>query len=307
MAEILSNKDIKLVIESAGEKYRGSRFDWNGTVTQIFFKGVPLLSEEKKLFHRNAKIFGRGLHNEFGIRDCIGYDDVEVGGFFPKIGTGWLKKDEKPYFFYTQYEMEPLDFSIAKISDNALAFTCVSGERNGYSYTYTKTITLLDDGFNISYKIDNTGTKPLSTTEYVHNFFLPAHKKVDNHLVLLFNWQFDVNKLQTFNDAKSVKALSSNEGIRFRTKPKGEFFLGGVLGARTNLAQDNSCAQKEYKWTLTDNHHAHALISESVNFTPDGCDVWGHSGAISPELFYRFCANAGECVQWERAYRIKPL
>ena len=90
MAIKIKNKDFVLVIESAGERYKGSRFDWNGTVTQVYFRGIPLLGQEKKLFHRNARIYGRGLHNEFGINDCIGYDDAGADGLFPKLGTGWL-------------------------------------------------------------------------------------------------------------------------------------------------------------------------------------------------------------------------
>ena len=37
------------------------------------------------------------MHNEFGIRRCIGYDEAGEDGLFPKIGTGWLKKNDVPY------------------------------------------------------------------------------------------------------------------------------------------------------------------------------------------------------------------
>ena len=71
MAITLHNSNLKLKIETPGEKYRGSRFDWNGTVTQIWYKGKKMLAGEKMLFHRNNKIFGRGLHNEFGIKTSL--------------------------------------------------------------------------------------------------------------------------------------------------------------------------------------------------------------------------------------------
>ena len=43
MAIILQNSNLKLRIETPGEKYSGSRFDWNGTVTQIWFKNKKIL------------------------------------------------------------------------------------------------------------------------------------------------------------------------------------------------------------------------------------------------------------------------
>ena len=47
MAIILQNSNLKLRIETPGEKYSGSRFDWNGTVTQIWFKNKKILFNEK--------------------------------------------------------------------------------------------------------------------------------------------------------------------------------------------------------------------------------------------------------------------
>ena len=148
----------------AGEKYRGSRFDWNGFAVSARFRGVELLGEEKPRFQRNPAIFGRGLNNEFGIKKCVGYDDCAVGEWFPKIGTGWLRKDDKPYFFYNQYELDPVSFSSDVSSDRTRAtFTCESGERNGYAYRYVKKYSLDGASFRISYELENLGTKPIDT------------------------------------------------------------------------------------------------------------------------------------------------
>ena len=58
------------------------------------------------------------MHNEFGIKRPIGYDEAAQDGLFPKIGTGWLKKNDVPYFFYTQYPVKPLDFDYALAGDD---------------------------------------------------------------------------------------------------------------------------------------------------------------------------------------------
>lgn len=300
MALSLSNNNLKLKIESAGEAYKGSRFDWNGTVTQIIWKGIPLLGQEKKLFQRNKRIYGRGLHNEFGIHDCIGYDEVPVGGWFPKIGTGWLKKDEKPYFFYTQYEIDRINFTNEKINDQCAEFVCTSGERNGYSYIYTKRIELTDSGFSIFYKLENTGKKPFTTTEYIHNFFLPGHNSIGKDISLKFGWDFDHNKLGTFNNSNGDIMQSNQNEFAFTNKPKEEFYASDILAAKTDSTAVNT------SWTLTDKKNSLA-ISETGSFKLSECGLWGHDKAISPELIYRFSIDSGDILTWERRYKIQEL
>ena len=295
MAIKIKNKNIVLVIETADERYKGSRFDWNGTITQVYFRGVPLLGQEKKLFYRNAKIYGRGLHNEFGINDCIGYDDAGADGLFPKIGTGWLKKDDKPYFFYTQYQLEPLKFSVKRPRFDIAEFYCESGEKNGYAYEYKKTITLSEDSFSIDYELKNVGQKRFSTTEYVHNFFCPGNGKISGNIALEFGWQFAPEKLAERKDAEAL--VTDGKSISFTKEPEGEFFLGGIFDSKIEGEAVSSWSIKDTKTGL--------LIKEEDSFVPDAVNLWGHSKAISPEMFYRFKVDPQETVKWKRTYTVK--
>lgn len=295
MAITLHNSNLKLKIETPGEKYRGSRFDWNGTVTQIWYKGKKMLAGEKMLFHRNNKIFGRGLHNEFGIKHCVGYEDIPVGEYFPKIGTGWLKKDEKPYFFYTQYKLDVLDFSWQKVSDTKAIFMCDSGIRNGFGYRYTKTIELKDDTFQISYNLENVGEKKISTTEYIHNFLLPAKKNIGPHLELAFNWEYDKANLSENVKTENLIDFTAN-GLKYQKTPDVEYFLGGVWEARKvkNFGQNG-------KWTLTDSASG-IKMSETASFVSFHTDVWGHKQCVSPELFIWLDVEPGQSKDWNRTY-----
>lgn len=295
MAIKIKNKDFVLVIESAGERYKGSRFDWNGTITQVYFRGIPLLGQEKKLFHRNARIYGRGLHNEFGINDCIGYDEAGADGLFPKLGTGWLKKDDKPYFFYTQYQIEPLRFSLKRPRADIAEFYCESGEKNGYAYEYKKTITLLADGFSIDYELKNVGQKSFSTTEYVHNFICPGNGIISKDIKLEFGWQYDVQKLAEIREAEALE--TDGKTITFRKEPAGEFYVGGIFDAKID-------GNAEASWTVKDAKH-NLLIKETDSFVPDAVNLWGHSKSISPEMFFRFTAAPQETVKWQRLYTVK--
>ena len=309
MAIVLENSKISLTIETAGENYTGSRFDWNGTIVSAKFNGIETLGEEKKLFHRNKKIFGRGMHNEFGIKRPIGYDEAAQDGLFPKIGTGWLKKNDVPYFFYTQYPVKPLDFDYALAGDDGdgenptkAIFFCNSGSCNGYAYEYTKEITLLENGFSTKYTLKNTGEKTLETDEYVHNFLRLGKSKTKKGQKLIFGWEIEEAKLiENINPSNTLK-INKNEVVFLNTPKNKEFFLGGLSGE----AVINEDSKIQGKWTLVDENLGISM-SETCDFNIEKADLWGHSEAISPELFYSFSIKPGETTSWTRTIEYAEL
>jgi hypothetical protein len=299
MSIILKNKDISLRLEKAGEKYKGSRFDWNGLVVGASFRGVSLLGQEKPLFQRNPAVFGRGLHNEFGIKKCIGYDDCAVGEWFPKIGTGWLKKDEKPYFFYTRYEMDPLRFAFDVNGKTEAVFFCESGERNGYAYRYTKKITLEETSFRIFYTLENCGEKKLESDEYVHNFLCIGNRRMDEGYSLAFPWVLDPSR---FIETKNPDGNISVAGDRLDVTGECEdqFYFGGLS---EGVEEKDGLAAS---WTLADSVRK-IQISEKSSFAPSGVHVWGWKSVICPEVFFPFSIEKGNIVSWERVYSVSAF
>jgi hypothetical protein len=299
MAIILKNADLELRVEKAGEVYRGSRFDWNGTVVSLKFRGVELLGEEKPRFQRNPAIFGRGLHNEFGIKRCVGYDDCKVGEWFPKIGTGWLKKDDKPYFFYTQYPLEPLKFASLANGDREAVFSCESGNRNGYSYRYTKRIALSDSGFSIGYELENTGSRQIETDEYVHNFLCVADKRMDAGYSLEFPWKLDPQRFIETNNPDGILVVDGHR-VEVIGKTRKQFYLGGLSEGITK--QGGLVA----KWTLE--HAGKGIrLSETGDFAPTGVHLWGWKRVISPEVFHSFTLVPGGSTSWKRSYTVSAI
>lgn len=296
MSFILKNTDLTLKLEKAGEKYRGSRFDWNGLVSAAEFRGISLLGEEKPFLQRKASSFGRGLHNEFGIKKCIGYDDCAVGEWFPKIGTGWLKKDDKPYFFFTPYEMESLSFTCDLTGNTGALFTCDSGERNGYAYRYTKEVVLEGSSFRIAYNLENCGSKPLETEEYSHNFLCIGGIRIEPSYSLSFPWKLEPACFAENVDPDGILAVEGG-CIGVTGKTGKQFYLGGIS---EGISEKDGLAAE---WTL-ENKKAHLKISEKGSFVPSGVHVWGWKSVISPELFFSFKIEAGNSLSWERVYTV---
>jgi hypothetical protein len=290
----LANADLRLTLETAGETYRSSRFDWNGLIVQARWRGTALLGQEKPWGQRDPRRFGRGLHNEFGIKAPIGYDDCPVGGWFPKIGTGWLKKDHKPYFFYDPYELDRLEFGVERDRTRAV-FRCASGERNGYAYRYAKTIGLTDDGWTIDYRLENLGAKRLATTEYVHNFLRVAGKPIGPGYELRFPWTIAADELAEAVDPDGAFRLDGDAAVAVG-RTKAQFFFGGLSGGRP----------AEAGWELV--HRPSGLaLRERGDFPAAGVDLWGWRDVVSPELFHRFDIGPGEAAAWRREYRVRML
>lgn len=300
----LKNGDLSVRLEKAGETYRGSRFDWNGLVTQIKFRrpteGRPtfgrtlLLGQEKPPFQRNARIFGRGLNNEFGIKKCLGYDECPVGEAFPKIGVGWLRRDDKPYFFYTQYPVEPIPFDCESTGKTGVRFSCDSGVRNGWGYRYEKRITLEDATVRILYTLENAGTKTIETDEYVHNFLCFGNRRMDEGYSLSFPWKLDASRFAETQDPDGILRVEGNR-IDVVDQTDDQFYVGGISDGVTEA--DGLAA----RWTLSDARRKISL-TETGSFVPSAVHLWGWKRVISPEVFFSFSLEPGNIVSWERAY-----
>lgn len=297
MGITLKKGDVRLRIERAGEKYRACRFDRNGTVVSAKFRGVEFLSDERPFLMRNRARFGRGLHNEFGIKTCVGYDEAGVGDWFPKIGVGWLKKTDKPYRFFDTYELDPIDFAVKEEAGDRAVFSCVSGVRNGWGYEYSKEIALEADGFRMRYTLENTGEKTLATEEYAHNFIRIGGAKLGPRYRLSLPWCPDRARFEEFVDPEGALNLFGDE-LGFNRKAKKVFFIGGLSAG---IAEG---AGLKAEWTLSDDARGLSL-SERGSFLPSAVNLWGHGGVISPEMFFSFSVEPGNIIAWERQYVFK--
>ncbi|MEM8893546.1 MAG: hypothetical protein AAGC88_03145, partial [Bacteroidota bacterium] len=187
MGVLLQNDDIRLSIDLPEEYYRECRFDWSGKITQATFKGIPLLGTE--LSNQQSHQYGRGLYNEFGFKLPLGFEEVEVGDWFHKIGVGLLKKDSPIHDFAGLYEVRPVAFETVRQEDQLIIY-CKSELYAAYAYELKKSIKLTGSGWIINYELYNSGEKTIITNEYTHNFLALANGPIDQHCQLSF--PFDI-------------------------------------------------------------------------------------------------------------------
>jgi hypothetical protein len=181
--------------------YRGTRFDWGGVVADLEYAGHSYYGDwftqtdpnVSDFVYRDAEIVAgpcsaiTGPVEEFAV---LGYDDAKPGGTFLKIGVGVLRKpDDAPYTAYRLYEVVDGGKWSVKRSKDAVEFNQeLHNADSGYGYVYHKKISLVKGKpeMVIEHSLRNTGTHPLHTNVYNHNFLVLDKKPIDAGFTITF-------------------------------------------------------------------------------------------------------------------------
>ena len=290
MAHILKNEQLEVHVDLPGENYNFSRFDWTGKIIKVTFKNIDFAGIERTDCD-NEHHFGKGLYNEFGIDTALGFNEAEIGGWFHKIGVGLLKKEEDDYLFSNKYEIKPADFKITAES-NTIVITCTSEAVNGYSYILKKEIALHESSFSITYYLQNTGDKAISTNEYVHNFMAINNDLIGENYILKFPFPLQPELFgDTVNPEQKV-AIGKND-IKFNNTPQEQFFFSYLNGTQQVAAT----------WELL-HLKSNQGIKETGSFLTTKVNLWGWKHVISPELFHTIHCMPGQSTSWSRTYTI---
>ena len=175
--------------------YRGTRFDWSGMVRSLRVRGHefygPWFDRIDPAIHNNVQrtrpdgsgevvtgiaSSGQGPAEEFLTDDkAMGFDAASPGGLFLKIGVGVLRRpDAEPYDRYRAYEIVDGGRWTTQVTKRTVTFRQIlANKATGYGYIYTKTMRIAGDRpvLTIHHRLQNTGTQPLVTSVYDHNFF----------------------------------------------------------------------------------------------------------------------------------------
>ncbi len=200
--------------------YRGTRFDWSGIIYSLRYKGEEYYgswyTRIDPSIYNNAQreapdgkgevvtgiaSSGMGPSEEFLTNDkALGFDEAEAGGTFLKIGVGVLRKpDDKPYDRYLAYEIVDGGKWTTKISTDSVVFTqTLSNPVSGYGYIYTKILRLIPGKpvMQITHQLRNTGSKPLVTSVYDHNFFVTNNHHTGPDYAITMPYAIKISRTQ---------------------------------------------------------------------------------------------------------------
>ncbi len=237
-----------------------------------------------------------GPAEEFGMGDLgppgpLGYEDAAPGGTFIKIGIGLLEKKAEPgYHFGEDYRVvTPAEWKITQ-AQTWVEFDQQLTDARGWGYHYTKRIGLAlgCPELIISHTLRNTGSRPIVTNQYCHNFTIIDEDPIGPHYALRF--PFQVKEKSELGKLAEVRG----DTISFpKTLREGEE-VDAELGGFSDAVGDNGATIENLKTG------AGVRIKGSKPIVR--LHVYAVGTAVCPEPFIDLRLRPGEQTQWENTY-----
>ena len=177
--ETLGEEGFRVVcyLPEAQGFYQGTRFDWSGMIASLSCAGHQYFATWPDA-HATQVNHAAGPAEEFDIsQDGLpappGYAEASPGEPFLKIGVGWLRKDQAAkYHPFDPYTILDRGTWRSTRDANSITFVQELTPRGGYGCVYQKRLSIDPAArtLRIAHTLKNTGTKPLDTHAYCHNF-----------------------------------------------------------------------------------------------------------------------------------------
>jgi hypothetical protein len=227
----LSNGRIRATVhlpDAESGYYRGTRFDWSGMIASLNHNGHEYFGQWFERYDPKTHDAIMGPVEEFltGSDSALGYAEAKAGETFVRIGVGTVRKpQEAAYQRYVTYEIVDPGKRTVNNHGNSIEFIHELKDPSGYAYVYTKNLRLDGDTLILEHRLHNTGTKPIETAVYDHNFFTLDHETTSPDFVVRF--PFTPRAARPLNDLAEVKG---NELTFLKTFGKGQTVFTEVEG-----------------------------------------------------------------------------
>lgn len=175
---------VRIYLPGEGGFYRGTRFDRAGVVAHATYEGndygrywfssySPMVHDFAWRDHQVTVSTASGAAGPAEEFTAISFDEAGQGGKFLKVGVGILKRDTDTYDFVHTYPVVNEGKRGYTATKTSVRLTQDLNDKDtGYGYRYAKTVRLVPGKpeMVIEHVLTNTGTKPIETAVYCHNF-----------------------------------------------------------------------------------------------------------------------------------------
>jgi len=289
---------VKLLLPNAQTGYyRGTRFDWSGVISSLQYKSHEYFG---KWFDRyDPKIHDAimGPVEEFLTAGAgLGYADAKPGENFVKIGVGAIRKPDEPAFqqFHT-YEIADNGKWTVATTGNSVRFTQELPDTRGYAYIYTKTARLTPGKpeLVLEHTLRNTGSRPIATSVYEHNFYMLDHQPAGPAYIVRF--PFDVHPQADLHGAAEARG---REFVYLKELPEGESIFTPMEGFG-NTSRDYDIRVENSKAGIGVRQTSDRPISK-MNF-------WSIRTTVCPEAFIDLHIDPGQAASYRISYEFYTL
>lgn len=283
--------------DAAKGYYRATRFDWSGVVASLQYQGHEYFGQWFEKYDPKLHDAILGPVEEFLTNGAgLGYAEAKPGETFVKIGVGSLRKPEEPRFqqFHTYEIVDPGRWTVHHKA-NTVEFTHELKEPSGYSYRYQKTLRLTKGKpeLVLEHRLRNTGSKPIETDTYEHNFYVIDGQPNGPDVVVKFPFA-----VQATRDLHGLAETRGNDLVYLRELEKGQSTFTELTGYSNNV-KDNDIRVENRKTGAGVREIGSKPISKLV--------FWSIRTTPCPEAYIHLNIAPGKEARWRITYQFYTL
>ena len=269
--------------------YRGVRFDWSGLIASLEYAGHTYIGQWFANYGPYVHDAVLGPMQEF---ESIDFESAAVGDPFLKVGVGVLTRiDDRNYSIGKYYTPVDLGKWNIKTGANFVEFTQVLESQIGYSYVYTKTVTLTEGKpeLKVTHSLKNTGEKTINTEVYNHNFFIIDKELAGPNIRLIFNFNLEGEG----RGVGETVSIQENKLIYLQELTRGNVMIEPINGYGPTEA--------DYDFRI-ENLKTKTGIRVQGNRPLSRIRFWTMNTTYCPEPYIAVIAKPNQEFSWEYTY-----
>ncbi len=266
--------------------YQGTRFDWAGSIASLTWRDHSYFG---KWFDRYDPKLHDAITGPVEEFQSLGYDDAKVGEAFVRIGIGAVRKPEEPaYGQFKTYDIVDAGTRTMERGDDWIELTHTLGDTRGYAYEYRKRIQVSDHTLVLQHHLRNTGSKPIVSNVYEHNFYMLDNQPTGPDVKLHF--PFAVSAMGTLN---GIIATRGNEVIYLKELRGTESLYTELTGYGTRVSDYD---------IRVENQKTRAAVRQTSDRPLSKLVLWSPRSTVCPEAYVDVRVQPGQEMSWRITY-----
>lgn len=300
---------VKLYLpDSKNGYYRSTRFDWSGVIGSLEYKGHNYYGPWFQKIDPYVYDFGYdgqdvtsapftagvGPIEEYQTNGrALGFDEAKAGGTFIKIGVGVLRRPDGTNYDHSKpYEIvDPGKWTVKQNRDSIEFTQEVSDPSSNYGYLYRKSVRLTTGKpeMVLEHSLKNTGSRPIQSTVYNHNFLVLDNLPPGPDFVITFPFQLQPRRAP----AKELGELRGNQIVYLKTLVDRDRMTTTVTGFSDN--------PKDYDIRV-ENRKAGAGVRCTGDRPLSNVALWSIKTVLAVEPFIAMTIDPGSEFTWKLTY-----
>jgi len=267
--------------DTANGYYRATRFDWSGVMPSLEYAGHSYFGQ---WFPKYAPTIHDAIMGPVESFSPLGYGN---GDTFVQIGVGVLvRPDSAAYSPFRYYRIRDAGRWVIRKGLRQVEFRQTVA---GYVYTKTVSLTRGKPQLVITHRLRNTGSRPIETEVFDHNFFVTDSQTIAPGIVLKFPFPLEAEQARGQD-----LAVIRGDSISILRRLKINESMYAILHGYGPMASD-------YDIRL-ENHITGAAVRIRADRPLSKLIYWGSVKTLCPEPYIHVNVEPGRTLSWTLYY-----